>query len=170
MDWTSAFPHGRRSTVESWTRAATGLAVGRNLLLWNVLVAHVSNDSLRAYFCPAGLSTFVVAYCARGAVPGWLQLAAVSTGRSNWFRRSPGSAAVMGYVRMGPLRGNRSVVERAGLCAGISSFADSAGAVGRCLRGQFPNRDSQCDPGFCSAQSQEERVGSLCLSPRLHSN
>src|SRR5882762_4351231 len=167
MDRIDALTVGSRSTLESGTRVRAGLVVGRNLLLWNLLVAHLSNDPLCAYFSLAGLSTFIVAYCTGRSVSRCIQLAVVATDHSNWFRCGRGSTVLMDCLRMDPLCGNRPIVERVGLFAGISSFADSVGALGWCICRQFPDRHSQFDLGFCSAKSQEERVGSLRLSPRL---
>src|SRR5260370_83666 len=130
MDRPSAFPPDRRPTVESGTRPRAGLVVGRNLLLWNVLVAHLSYDPLCAYFSSIGLSAFTVAYCVGRGVSRSLQLDAVSTCRSNWSRRTPCRAALVGYVRMGSLRGGRPTMECVGLFAGISAYVDSVGAVG----------------------------------------
>src|ERR1700716_267981 len=133
MDRPGAFPPDCRPTLESGTRTRAGLVVGRSLLLRNVLVARVSNDPLCAHFCSIGLSAFTVAYCIGRAVPCSLQLDAVSTCRSNWSRRTPGGADLMGYERMGSLRSNRPIMECDWLFAGISPFADSGGTVGWCL-------------------------------------
>src|SRR5258708_39981538 len=111
MDWLGALPPDRRATVKSGTRPHAGLVVGRNLLLWNVLVAHVSDDPLRPYFFSIGLSAFAVSHCLGRVVPCTLQLTAVSTGRSIRYRCNPGSAALMDYVRMGPLCRHRPIVE-----------------------------------------------------------
>src|SRR6266576_1088016 len=119
MDWLGTFPPDRRPTAKSGTRAHAGLVVGRYILLWNVLVAHVSDDPLRPYSSSIGLSAFTVANCSGRVVPSALQLVIVSTGRSIRSQCGTGSAALMGHVRMGALRGNRPAVECVGLFAGI---------------------------------------------------
>src|SRR6266436_8790316 len=98
MDWSGSLPGNHRQTVEGNPRPHVGLAVGRSLLLWNMLVAHVSDDPLRPYFCLGGLSAFVVTDFGGRAVPCSLQLVAIATRRTVWRRGDPGSAALMGYL------------------------------------------------------------------------
>src|SRR6266404_4587841 len=98
MDRRGAVPPDRRPSVETGTRPGAGLVVGRSLLLWNVLVARVSDDPLRPYSPSIGLSAFTVAHCFGRVVPRTVQRAAVSTGRSIRFRCTPDRAALMGHV------------------------------------------------------------------------
>src|SRR5258708_11173399 len=168
MGWLSTFHADRRPTLESGTRPHAGLVVGRDLLLWNVLVAYVSNDPLRPYPFSIGLSPFVLAHCFGRAVSSPLQLAAVSAGRSIGSWCSPGSATLMGYMRMGPLRGDRPIVECLGLFAGISPSADSIRKMGRCLRREFPCSDSQYGSRVCFAQPQNETTSTFPFSFSVH--
>src|SRR6266436_3430708 len=163
MGWLGTFPADRRSAPESGTRPRARLVVGRNLLLWNVLVADVSNDPLRPYPFSIGISSFAFAHCFGRAVSSPLQLAAVSAGPSigSWY--SPGGATTMGYMRMGPLRGNWPIVECLGLFAGISPSADSIRKMGRCLRREFLCSDSQYGSRVCFAQPHSETTSTLSV-------
>src|SRR5439155_21514942 len=87
-----------RPTRALRTRPVVGLVMGRNILLWNLLVAHLSDDPLRALICLAGLSTFTGANCPGRGVPRPLQPTALSAGRSFWPRGGLHGAALMGFM------------------------------------------------------------------------
>src|SRR5207253_3076121 len=98
MGRVGSLPRGRRPTFARWPRLVVGLAVGCNLFLWNMLVAHLSDDPLRTHFCLAGLSTSIGAHCPGRSVPRPLQLTAISAGRSFWSWDNLNSAASMGFM------------------------------------------------------------------------
>src|SRR5258708_36975279 len=98
MDWSGSFPGNHRQTVEGVPRPRVGLAVGRNLLLWNMLVAHLSDDPLRPYFCLAGLSAFMFTDFGGSSVPCSLQPFTVATRCSFLSQFRPRRAALMVVV------------------------------------------------------------------------
>src|SRR5258706_3081329 len=98
MDRSGSLPPDHRPTLKSGTRTCFGLVVGRDLLLWNMLVAYLSNDSLRAYFCLAGISASIIANCIGRLVPCAVQFVAVSIDRLFWSGRCLSGAAAVGFV------------------------------------------------------------------------
>ena|SRR6266404_4248820 len=98
MGWSCSLPGDYRQTVAGGARLHVGLAVGRDLLLWNMLVACVPDDPLCPYFRPAGLSTFIATNFGCRALLCFLQLVAIATRRQVWRPGDPGRAALMGHV------------------------------------------------------------------------
>ena len=111
-----------------------GLALRHDLLLWNLLVADLSDYSLRAHYCVAGLSDAAHADHSGCAVPcGFLQPAFAhrSTLRPcGYLRRS----VDLDLDRMAALCRNRPTMERIRLLAGVPSNADSVRSLGWSLR------------------------------------
>src|SRR6266571_3279733 len=88
----SSAAFGARTTAKDRPRVHDWLVVGSHLLLRYLLVALLSDDSLRAHPGLAGLFTLVFAGRLRGPIPGALLRFASACGLTFWsghdFRRT----------------------------------------------------------------------------------
>ena len=81
---------------QSLTGVSVGLVMGDRLFLRHVLVAHLSDDPLRAHCPVAGLSVVGTASRLGGHFPRPVQCRVASIGRAFWCRGSLRRAAQLG--------------------------------------------------------------------------
>src|ERR1041384_3672637 len=114
-----------------------GWRLGSQLLLRHLLVADLSDDSLRRHQRILGVSAFNSPRNSRRALP--CSLCRLARARGSTVRRLCASSrsADLGFDGVTALCGDRSVMERARLLASISSMDDSNRALGRCLCDQL---------------------------------
>lgn len=115
------------------------LALGNDLFLWDLLVAGLSDDSLRAIPRVDRLPTSNFADRFRSALSCARLRPGVATDSALRRNDAPDGARCMGNFRLGPLPGRRATLECDWLFAGVSSNSDSASAVGWRL---FDQRDA----------------------------
>src|SRR6202035_4071234 len=95
LDRAGSVSHNHRSTIESWSRSLSWLALGGNLLLWKLLVAYISDDPVCAYFALAGLSSPPFTNCSGCRFPVSVQSVFFAPGRPVWSGRDVGGADPM---------------------------------------------------------------------------
>ena len=115
------------------------LALGNDLLLWDVLVASLSDDSLRAIPGVDRLPTSSIADRFRSALSRARLRLGVATDSALRRNAAPDGASCMGDFRLDPLPGGGATLECDRLFAGVSSALDSTGALGWRL---FDQRDA----------------------------
>src|ERR1043166_3095821 len=109
--------------------------MGGHFLLRNLLVAHLSDDSLRAHLSVAGLSAPDIASRVGSNFSGLVQCRVDSIDRAVWVCRTLSCAAYVGLSGVGTLHDHRPSLERARLLPSIPSRADSVCPFWWCLCG-----------------------------------
>src|SRR5437868_326289 len=118
--------------------------MGNDLFLWNVLVAHVSDDPLRPHQGLVSISAVAVAHPSCRAVPcPWLRIRFTSHRSLRPDCVDYGSLPV-GFIRLAALLNNGTGLECDWLFASFSSDDDSIGGVGRNLLSHTPDSRFQC--------------------------
>src|SRR2546425_6302132 len=125
----------RCAIIESVTGVSNGLVMGSHFLLRNLLVAHLSDDSLRAHLGVAGLSAPGIASRVGSNFSRLVQCRADSIDRAGWGCRSLYRAAYVGLSGVGTLHDHGPNLERARLFPSIPSRVDSICPLGWCLCG-----------------------------------
>src|SRR5215831_14140317 len=135
------------------------LGLGDHLLLWNLLVAHLSDDSLCRVSRAPGLCTAAASDNLCGAVSRPGVRGPLSFDSSSSSDRYSVGAVSLGFMRMAALRSHRTSVECSRLFASVSSIDDSVREMGRSLSGRIRDpageyrcclfTDSPSDPRSC---------------------
>ena len=98
LDQSGAAAYGCRASRQSKKSVARGLALGHDLLLWNVLVAYVPDDPLRAISPLARVSTALIANYFRGTLPCCFLRAAVQIDYAVWDKGIDPGPARLGFI------------------------------------------------------------------------
>src|SRR6266496_1353965 len=127
------------------------MVVGRDFLLRLLLVAYISDGSLRPHHTMAGLSTSIVAGSASGGLPGPVLRVRKPARDAIRSWRNSFRAVGLGLTGIGQVHGYRTGLECHRLFPVISSIPYSIGEMGRCLRRRVFADYVECTDCLCSA-------------------
>src|SRR5262245_10558357 len=113
------------------------MALRHDLLLRNLLVADLSDDSLWAHLRLGGFSPFTIAGNHGCAFPGGLLRPAFTGDQALWTNGHLRGSPDLDSDRLAALRLDRAIMERAWLLAGVSSDPYPISPLGRSLLDHF---------------------------------